>query len=126
MRLLASLAVFLVAMIHCGIVVLEMFFWDHPIGREVFNMTAEESSISAVLAANQGLYNGFLAAGLFWGLLTRKRDVVVFFLLCVITAGVFGAATAKPSILLTQASPAIVALALTILSGRWAKSADHA
>ncbi|MEM7741761.1 MAG: DUF1304 domain-containing protein, partial [Pseudomonadota bacterium] len=75
-----------------------------------------------VLAANQGLYNGFLAAGLFWGLLANKRDVVMFFLLCVITAGVFGAVTAKPSILLTQASPAVIALAFTLVSGRWAQT----
>ncbi|MEM6912505.1 MAG: DUF1304 domain-containing protein [Pseudomonadota bacterium] len=122
MRVLAGVAVFLVGAIHGGILVLEMFYWDHPIGREVFGMTPEESAVSAVLAANQGLYNGFLAAGLFWGLLANKRDVVMFFLLCVITAGVFGAVTAKPSILFTQASPAVIALAFTLFSGRWAQT----
>ncbi|MEM6534682.1 MAG: DUF1304 domain-containing protein [Pseudomonadota bacterium] len=117
MRLLAHLLAGLVAAIHVAILVLEMFFWDHPIGRQVFDMTAEESAISAVLAANQGLYNGFLAAGLIWGLAASKRDVVIFFLLCVSVAGIFGAITAKPSIFFTQALPAILALGAYFLGG---------
>ncbi len=115
MKLIATLLVALVAAEHFGILVLEMFFWDHPVGREVFDMTAEESAISATLAANQGLYNGFLAAGLIWGLAAKKRDVIIFFLLCVIVAGVFGAATAKFSILFTQALPAVLALGATLM-----------
>ncbi|MFT5572380.1 MAG: putative membrane protein [Cryomorphaceae bacterium] len=79
-------------------------------------MTPEVSASSAVLAMNQGLYNGFLAAGLFWGLLAKKADVIVFFLLCVIVAGVFGAITAKPTILFTQATPAALALLVFYLS----------
>ena len=118
MKFLATAITFLVAVMHVGILVLEMFFWDHPIGRKVFNMTEQVSADSAVLAANQGLYNGFLAAGLFWGLIAKKRDVVIFFLICVIVAGIFGAATAKPTIILTQGLPAMIALALTLLARR--------
>ncbi len=118
MRLLAFALIALVAFEHIGILVLEMFFWDHPTGRDVFNMTAEESAVSATLAANQGLYNGFLAAGLLWALIAKKRDVAIFFLLCVIVAGVFGAATAKFSIFFTQALPAAVALAVTLIGWR--------
>jgi len=116
MKTLAAIAVAIVAFEHFGILILEMFFWDHEIGRDVFSMTAEESAITKTLAANQGLYNGFLAAGLLWGLIAGKRDVVIFFLLCVIVAGVFGAATAKPSILFTQGAPALIALVLTVLA----------
>lgn len=116
MKILAAIAVAIVAFEHLGILVLEMFFWDHEIGRDVFSMTTEESAITKTLAANQGLYNGFLAAGLLWGLFANKRDVIIFFLLCVIVAGVFGAATAKPSILFTQGAPALVALVLTVLA----------
>ncbi len=107
---IAKFLVGVVALMHVGILILEMFFWDHPVGRKIFNMTEQVSADSAVLAANQGLYNGFLAAGLFWGLFSKKRDVVIFFLTCVIVAGIFGAMTAKPSIILTQGAPAILAL----------------
>ena len=117
MKLLSGIAVFLVAALHAGFLTLEMFFWDHPVGREIFSMTAEQSANSAVLAANQGLYNGFLAAGLLWGLVAGKRDVQIFFLLCVIIAGAYGGATAKPTIWLTQALPGAIALALTLVSG---------
>lgn len=117
MKIVSGLAVFLVAALHAGFLTLEMFFWDHPVGRKIFAMTAEQSANTAVLAANQGLYNGFLAAGLLWGLIARKRDVQIFFLLCVIVAGVFGAATAKPTILLTQALPGAIALALLLVAG---------
>lgn len=116
MKLIATALTALVALIHSGILVLEMFFWDHPVGRKVFNMTEEQSTLSAVLAANQGLYNGFLAAGLIWGLVAKKRDVIIFFLGCVIVAGVFGAATAKFSILFTQALPAVLALGATLMA----------
>jgi putative membrane protein len=112
---IASLALIgLVALAHAGFMVLEMGYWDHPLGRRIFNMTPEVSASSRVLAANQGLYNGFLAAGLIWGIATGRLDVKVFFLICVIIAGVFGAATAKRTILFTQAMPAALALAAVL------------
>ena len=115
MHHLAMLAVVWVALSHLGFLVLEMFFWDHPVGRKTFRMTPEESASSAALAANQGLYNGFLAAGLVWGLWTQQRQVVIFFLVCVLIAGIYGAITAKRTILYIQALPAAVALTLTVL-----------
>jgi putative membrane protein len=120
MGILAKMMVALVAVEHVGILVLEMFFWDHEIGRKVFQMTLELSKSSAVLAANQGLYNGFLAAGLIWALVAGRFDLKVFFLGCVIVAGVFGGLTAKTSILLTQALPALIALGLVFASRRTA------
>ncbi len=116
MRVLSTIAISFVAVSHFGFLVLEMFLWDHPIGRNIFAMTPEYSASTADLAANQGLYNGFLAIGLVWGLITKKRDVVIFFLLCVIVAGVFGAMTAKSSILYIQALPAAVALIVTLVA----------
>lgn len=110
MAMLSKLLVALVALLHVGFMVLEMFFWDHPIGVKIFEMPREVMASSAVLAANQGLYNGFLAAGLIWGLGTARRDVQTFFLGCIVIAGVFGAATAKITILYTQALPAALAL----------------
>lgn len=118
MKLLATIIVAFVALEHVGFLALEMFYWDHEIGRSVFSMTAEESALTKTLAANQGLYNGFLAAGLLWGLIAGKRDVQIFFLLCVIVAGVYGGATAKASIVLTQALPAAIGLALVLLTGK--------
>jgi putative membrane protein len=116
MKLLAQIAVAFVALSHVGFLVLEMFFWDHPVGERVFGLPRDVLHASASLAANQGLYNGFLAAGLVWGLVTSRRDVKVFFLACVIVAGVFGGVTAKTTILFTQALPALIALALVLLS----------
>jgi putative membrane protein len=110
MRMISLLLVILVALIHTAFLVLEMFFWNHPVGREIFNMTPEVSASSAILAANQGLYNGFLVAGLLWGLVSGRRDVKVFFLGCVIVAGVYGGLTANMSILYVQAAPALAAL----------------
>ena len=104
----ATVLVLLVALEHVGFLVLEMFLWTKPIGLRTFRMTAEKAKHSAVLAANQGLYNGFLAAGLAWSLV--NPSVRVFFLLCVIVAGVFGGFTAKRSILFVQALPAAIAL----------------
>lgn len=118
MRLVTTIFVAFVALSHVGIMILEMFFWDHPVGRKIFAMTPEVSSLSATLAANQGLYNGFLAAGLIWGLISDRQEVKVFFLSCVVVAGVFGAATAKMSILFTQAMPAAIALTLVLLFGQ--------
>ena len=116
MKWIALILTALVGLEHVGIMILEMFFWDHPVGREIFDMTEEESAISAVLAANQGLYNGFLAAGLFWGLIAGKRDVVIFFLICVVVAGLYGGVTAKTSIVFTQALPATLALAAQLFA----------
>jgi len=114
----ASIVIGLVGLIHVYILVLEMFLWDKPRGRKAFGTTAEFASASKVLAANQGLYNGFLAAGLFWGLWLGPagHGVKVFFLCCVLVAGLYGAATASKRILYVQAVPAAVGLALLFLS----------
>jgi putative membrane protein len=117
-RLAANLLCVVVAVAHLGFLVLEMFLWDHPIGRGLFSMTPQISAATAVLAMNQGLYNGFLAAGLLWGMRAGRTDVKVFFLVCVIVAGVFGAVTASPVILFVQAAPAMLALVAVLLSER--------
>jgi putative membrane protein len=119
LRTVANVLVALVALLHAGFLVLEMFLWTTPFGLRTFNMTPEVAASSQVLAANQGLYNGFLAAGLVWGLIakTNATAIKIFFLGCVMVAGVFGAATAKPSILLVQAVPAALAL-LAVLASR--------
>lgn len=117
-KLFANALTFLVAAMHVGILVLEMFFWNHPIGQKIFAMTPEVAESSAVLAMNQGLYNGFLAAGLFWGLMSKRSDIQVFFLSCVVVAGIFGGITAKTSILFTQGLPALIALFLVLLCSR--------
>lgn len=118
MSLAANLVTAFVALCHLGFLVLEMFFWNHPLGWKIFAMTPETAASSAVLAANQGLYNGFLAAGLAWGVIAGRRDIKLFFLGCVIVAGIFGAVTAKPTILFTQALPGFVALLLVLLAAR--------
>ncbi len=110
MRFLSHLLVLLVALVHVWFLVLEMTLWNHPVGQRIFDMTPEFSAASAVLAANQGLYNGFLAAGLLWGLFAGRRDVKVFFLACIVIAGVYGGITAKITILYVQALPAFIAL----------------
>jgi len=112
----ANIAIGLVALLHAYFLVLEMFLWDTPFGRRTFKSTPEFAAASKVLAANQGLYNGFLAAGLVWGLALGEAglQVKVFFLACVIVAGVFGAATASRAILFVQAIPGILALALLL------------
>ena len=118
MRTVAILLTGLVALEHVGIMVLEMFFWDHPVGRKVFSLTPEISARTVALAANQGLYNGFLAAGLAWGLCLGAAgfQIKLFFLACVIVAGIFGAITVNRKILWVQAVPGAVALALVILT----------
>jgi len=112
----ANILVGIVAVLHIGFLVLEMFLWDHPVGRRSFKMTPEYSKESATLAANQGLYNGFLAAGLIWGLVIGDAAVKIFFLLCVLIAGIYGGFTAKRSILYMQALPALLALVAVFLS----------
>jgi len=118
MTTVANLAVGAIALLHAYILVLEMFLWDKPAGRRAFNLTREFASASRVLAANLGLYNGFLAAGLVWGLSLGQNgtDVKVFFLCCVLVAGLFGAATASRKILFVQAIPAAIALVLLYLA----------
>ena len=115
--MIANVLVGLVVLIHLYIVVLEMFLWDRPYGRKVFGNSAEFASASKVLAANQGLYNGFLAAGLIWGLSqgAAGRPVQLFFLGCVIVAGVYGALSASLRILFVQAVPAALAVAAILL-----------
>jgi putative membrane protein len=117
MSLVARGLVVLVALLHAGFLVLEMFLWTGPIGQRVFAMTPAFAEQSAVLAANQGLYNGFLATGLLWGAITNSRAFTIFFMICVIVAGVYGGLTAKMSILYVQAAPALVAL-LAVLAAR--------
>ena len=114
MRIAANVAVAFIALSHLGFLYLEMFLWTKPVGRRIFGTTPELAQGSRVLAANQGLYNGFLAAGLIWGLATSNREFQIFFLVCVIVAGIFGAATAKRSILFGQALPAAIALSLVL------------
>ena len=116
MNLIANILVVIVALLHFGFLALEMFFWNHPVGRKTFKMTAEYSQASASLAANQGLYNGFLAAGLVWGLVTGMASIKIFFLTCVVIAGLFGGLTAKRSILYMQALPGLLALLAVFLS----------
>ena len=124
MRMIALLLKAFVALSHAGFLILEMFFWNDPIGQQVFNMTPEVSASSKILAANQGLYNGFLAAGLVWGMVTDRRDIKVFFLACVIVAGVYGGLTAKTTILYIQALPGFLAL-LAVLAARPARVRPH-
>jgi putative membrane protein len=111
MLLAARIVVVFVAIQHIAFLVLEMFLWTKPVGRRIFGLTQELANASAALAMNQGLYNGFLAAGLLWGL-SAGRDVLLFFLGCVLIAGVFGGLTAKRSILLVQGLPAAIGLVL--------------
>jgi putative membrane protein len=99
-----------------GFLGLEMFFWDHPFGRKRFGLTPEFSKASASLAANQGLYNGFLAAGLIWGLITGDTSIKIFFLVCVLIAGIYGGFTARRTILYIQALPALLALIAVFLA----------
>ncbi|MGB5102102.1 MAG: DUF1304 domain-containing protein [Steroidobacteraceae bacterium] len=118
MSTVANIVVALVALVHVYILVLEMFLWDKPVGLRAFGQSKEAAAASKVLAANQGLYNGFLAAGLFWGLALGPdgTGVKVFFLGCVLVAGVYGAFTASRKILFVQAIPAALGLVLVLLA----------
>ena len=117
MRLAADVVVALVALLHVWFLVLEMFLWDKPLGLKTFRQTPEHAAISKTLAANQGLYNGFLAAGLIWGIwLGDAGDPVkIFFLACVVIAGLYGGLTAGRNILFLQALPGAVALLSVLL-----------
>lgn len=117
MAVLADTVTALVALLHLGFLVLEMFLWTTPFGRKVFRQSAEQAQATRVLAANQGLYNGFLAAGLAWGLMAGSQPFKVFFLACVIVAGAYGAWSVSRRIFWVQAAPAAVALGLLLASG---------
>ncbi|HWA39588.1 MAG TPA: DUF1304 domain-containing protein [Burkholderiales bacterium] len=116
MNTAANVVIAIVALLHVYFLVLEMFLWDKPYGRRTFGLTEEKAAITKSLAMNQGLYNGFLAAGLAWGLALGPAGfaIKVFFLGCVLVAGVFGALTASRKILFVQALPALIALGLLL------------
>lgn len=113
----ANIVIALVALLHVYFLVLEMFLWDKPLGLRVFRQTKEAATASKVLAANQGLYNGFLAAGLFWGLSLGDAgtSIKIFFLCCILVAGLYGAATVGKKILFIQALPAAIGLILLLI-----------
>jgi putative membrane protein len=117
---IANILVALVAALHVYFLILEMFLWTKPLGLKTFRQSFEKAAASAVLAANQGLYNGFLAAGLIWGLVQGVAafafQIKIFFLICVIVAGIYGAVTVSRRILLVQAMPAAIALILLALA----------
>jgi len=119
MIILAHAMVALVALLHLYFMVLEMYFWDKPLGMRTFKTNPEFAKTSKLLAANQGLYNGFLAAGLIWGLVLGTDDgsIKIFFLLCVVVAGIFGALTVNRRIIYIQALPAAIAIILILLAG---------
>ena len=116
--LLATIAIACVALLQASFLVLEMFLWTHPTGRRIFRQSPEQAAASRVLAANLGLYNGLLAAGLAWGLARGDagREITLFCLACVFVAGLFGAATASRRILFVQALPAALALLAALLA----------
>lgn len=118
MTLVANLVVALIALLHVWFLVLEMFLWTRPSGRRAFGLSKEFAEQSKVLAANQGLYNGFLAAGLLWGLALGQqgRSIVLFFLGCVLVAGLFGGLTATRKVLWIQGLPALVGIVLMLLA----------
>lgn len=116
MRIVSQVLLFAVALIHVWFLILEMFLWNHPFGQRIFGMTPEVAASSSVLAANQGLYNGLLALGLLWALVSDRRDLKMFFLGCVVIAGVYGGITAKTTILLVQALPGFVTLLAVLIA----------
>jgi len=118
MVIISNMVVILVALLHGCFLVLEMMLWDKPAGLKVFRHTPEQARVTKMLAANQGLYNGFLVAGLLWGVLQGAAgdDIKVFFLVCVIIAGIYGAVTASRRILYVQAVPGAIGLVLVLIS----------
>lgn len=119
MELLAAYLVLFIALQHVGFLYLEMFLWTKKAGRKIFGHSKEQAEKTKVLAANQGLYNGFIAAGLIWGFFHPDQEIglqiILFFLCCIIIAGIFGAMTAKKSILYIQALPAVLTTILLLL-----------
>ena len=118
MQILAIVFTVLVILLHIYFLVLEMFLWDKPLGRKAFGLTQEFATQSKAMAANQGLYNGFLAAGLIWGLSVGEsgRAIIIFFLSCVIVAGIFGGHTVSKKIIVIQSLPALIALIFTVFA----------
>jgi putative membrane protein len=120
MSIAANVVIAVIALLHLWFLILEMFLWTKPAGRRAFGLTAEFAEQSKALAANQGLYNGFLAAGLLWALLwygvVSGRAILTFFLVCIVAAGIFGGVTVSRRILIVQALPAAIAAALLWLS----------
>jgi putative membrane protein len=116
MQLAATVVVVLVALLHVYILILEMFLWQTARGLRAFGTTVETARSSATLAANQGLYNGFLAAGLLFSLIWADRPALTFFLLCIVVAGIYGGLTVSRRIIVVQAAPAALALVLVWLS----------
>lgn len=115
MSLIAIVLIVLVALLHVYFLVLEMFLWTKPLGMKVFRNTPEKAEITKVLAANQGLYNGFLAAGLIWAAIEGKQDVALFFLGCVVVAALYGAYSVSKRIFYVQGVPALAAIAAVVL-----------
>ena len=111
MATVAMVLVVLVALLHLYFLVLEMFLWTRPLGLRIFRNTPDKAEVTRVLAANQGLYNGFLAAGLLYAAITGSREFALFFLACVVVAGLYGAYSVNKRIFLVQALPALLALA---------------
>jgi putative membrane protein len=118
MKAAAAVLIALIALEHFGFLALEMFLWDQPAGLAAFHNTAEAAAAQKTLAGNQGLYNGFLGAGLLWSLWQGRRDTKLFFLGCVVVAGVYGALTAFTQILIVQALPGTLAFVATLRSQR--------
>ncbi len=116
MQMIANGLVLLVALLHLYFLVLEMFLWTRPLGLKTFRNTPEKAEATRVLAANQGLYNGFLAAGLLYGVATGSREFCVFFLACVVVAGLYGAYSVSRRIFFVQGLPALVAMAAVLLA----------
>ena len=116
MEILANIVIAVVAAAHLYFLILEMFLWDRPIGRKTFGLSLEDAATTKILAANQGLYNGFLAAGLIWGLIADNFEVQIFFLACVAIAGLYGGATVNRRIWFIQTLPAAIALVLVLLA----------
>jgi putative membrane protein len=117
MNMITTVAISIVILLHLFFLILEMFLWNTPFGRKTFGLSEDYAEKSAALAANQGLYNGFLATGLLWGLIgSGGIDALIFFLVCIIIAGIYGAITAKGSILWLQATPAAIAIVLLLLT----------
>ena len=115
MHMIANALVLLVAALHLYFLVLEMVLWTRPLGLKTFRNTPEKAEATRVLAANQGLYNGFLAAGLAYGVATGSREFCLFFLACVVVAGLYGAYSVSRRIFLVQAVPALLAIAAVLL-----------
>lgn len=114
MSMIAHALIVVVALLHVYFLVLEMFLWTKPLGLKTFRNSPEKAEITRVLAANQGLYNGFLAAGLLWAAFTGKTDVTLFFLGCVVVAALYGAYSVNKRIFFVQGVPALAAIAAVL------------